>query len=322
MKTTLLLVVAVGAAIPGVCSGQAVSFAISKQAQYQQMSDAPPTLDGFSAAWSISADTNDAFSDPCTVTFAGPISPLDLIAQGNSLPVGSSWYRGTIYYASQPDLEADVPAGDYTFQFSAGALPGGVHTVPLPESMFCDEIPMFTGDTWSRLQAIENDLGSDFEGTVNGFTDVAGSNSSGSLIYIFDYSHGAIHYAAFLSPEATSFTIPGGSIQPGYAYYVLISYSTGIVDNAGGVNEGASSVGFTRNSYSYFNTRGPCPADLNGDGVVDDADFVIFVAAYNLLYCSDALMPEGCASDLTNDGYVLDDDFVAFVPAYNDLLCP
>ena len=28
-----------------------------------------------------------------------------------------------------------------------------------------------------------------------------------------------------------------------------------------------------------------CPADLNGDGVVDDADFVIFLPAYDALVC-------------------------------------
>jgi hypothetical protein len=28
-----------------------------------------------------------------------------------------------------------------------------------------------------------------------------------------------------------------------------------------------------------------CPADLNFDGFVDDADFVIFSAAYNILIC-------------------------------------
>jgi hypothetical protein len=28
-----------------------------------------------------------------------------------------------------------------------------------------------------------------------------------------------------------------------------------------------------------------CPSDFNNDGVVDDADFGIFVAAYNALGC-------------------------------------
>jgi len=64
-----------------------------------------------------------------------------------------------------------------------------------------------------------------------------------------------------------------------------------------------------------------CPADLNGDGVVDDADFVVFVFAYNVLDCTDPAMGAGCPADLNSDGFVDDADFVVFVAAYNELLC-
>ncbi len=66
----------------------------------------------------------------------------------------------------------------------------------------------------------------------------------------------------------------------------------------------------------------PCPADLNGDGLVDDADFVIFANAYDTLVCSDPLMPPGCPADLNGNTLVDDTDFVLFVDAYNALLCP
>ncbi|MBX3387919.1 MAG: hypothetical protein KF691_00540 [Phycisphaeraceae bacterium] len=65
-----------------------------------------------------------------------------------------------------------------------------------------------------------------------------------------------------------------------------------------------------------------CPGDLNGDGLVEDTDFVIFVAAYNILDCADPSMPAGCPADLNSDGFVDDADFVLFVAAYNDLICP
>jgi len=65
-----------------------------------------------------------------------------------------------------------------------------------------------------------------------------------------------------------------------------------------------------------------CDGDLNGDAAVDDSDFVLFVAAYNLLDCLDPSMPAGCPADFNNDGAVDDGDFVIFVVAYNDLLCP
>ncbi|MBL8876763.1 MAG: hypothetical protein JNM86_13285 [Phycisphaerae bacterium] len=65
-----------------------------------------------------------------------------------------------------------------------------------------------------------------------------------------------------------------------------------------------------------------CPGDLNADGLVDDADFVIFAAAYNLLDCADVSMPAGCPADLNSDGVVDDADFVIFAAAYNELVCP
>lgn len=65
-----------------------------------------------------------------------------------------------------------------------------------------------------------------------------------------------------------------------------------------------------------------CVADFNHDGVVDDADFVIFVPAYNTLDCADPSMPAGCPADLNGDGLVDDTDFQLFVYAYDILLCP
>ncbi|MBY0113258.1 MAG: hypothetical protein K2Y21_10580 [Phycisphaerales bacterium] len=57
----------------------------------------------------------------------------------------------------------------------------------------------------------------------------------------------------------------------------------------------------------------PCPCDLNVDGFVDDADFVIFAEAYNNLFD-----PSG---DFNFDFFTDDADFVIFAEAYNALLC-
>ncbi|MBX3388157.1 MAG: hypothetical protein KF691_01735 [Phycisphaeraceae bacterium] len=60
-----------------------------------------------------------------------------------------------------------------------------------------------------------------------------------------------------------------------------------------------------------------CPADLNGDGFVDDGDFVLFVMSYNEL----VVPPASPWSDINGDDFVDDADFVIFVTAYNALLC-
>jgi hypothetical protein len=67
---------------------------------------------------------------------------------------------------------------------------------------------------------------------------------------------------------------------------------------------------------------GPCPADLNSDGLVDDADFSIFIVQYDVLDCADVSMPSGCSADLNSDLLVDDQDFSIFVVAYDAVLCP
>ncbi len=91
------------------------------------------------------------------------------------------------------------------------------------------------------------------------------------------------------------------------------------IDDAGRIVGSGSLYGFPR---AFLLVPGNCPGDLNGDSQVDDSDFVIFAAAYDLLVCSDPAMPAGCPADLNFDGTVDDADFVLFVTAYNALVCP
>lgn len=65
----------------------------------------------------------------------------------------------------------------------------------------------------------------------------------------------------------------------------------------------------------------PCPADLSLDRVVDDADFVLFIAAYDNYVCPESV-PPSCWADLNHDNAVDDQDFVLFLAAYNEMLCP
>ncbi|MBY0112772.1 MAG: CRTAC1 family protein [Phycisphaerales bacterium] len=65
-----------------------------------------------------------------------------------------------------------------------------------------------------------------------------------------------------------------------------------------------------------------CLADLDADRAVDDADFVLFAASYNLLLCSDTGQPADCPADLNSDGVVNDADFIRFAQAYSGLVCP
>ncbi|MBX3381342.1 MAG: hypothetical protein KF805_14700 [Phycisphaeraceae bacterium] len=87
---------------------------------------------------------------------------------------------------------------------------------------------------------------------------------------------------------------------------------------------GPNSVGIFEFEFEVFEGS-LCLADLNGDRLVDDADFVEFAAAYNTLVCPalrGARHEEGCPADFNSDQIVDDTDFVIFAAAYNELICP
>lgn len=66
----------------------------------------------------------------------------------------------------------------------------------------------------------------------------------------------------------------------------------------------------------------PCPADITGDRVVDDSDFVYFALMYDYFDCALLGFTTDCPGDLNGDGFVDDADFVLFSAAYDALVCP
>lgn len=120
-----------------------------------------------------------------------------------------------------------------------------------------------------------------------------------------------------------------GGFEPlsGQTFDVLLSAPSGLAGTFDSV-VGTAIGSDLRFTVEYLSDRvrlavvASCPGDLNGDQFVDDADFVIFASAYDILDCADPAMPAGCPADMNSDGVVDDSDFVLFAGAYNELLCP
>lgn len=192
-----------------------------------------------------------------------------------------------------------------------------------------------------------NDRGGGFidEGGVfvigNGTVFVGGANQKFSLIG--DHNNGTdafakgdlleMHYRYYppgIKGAEAAYKVSFENVTSGFGKEVSNTFDPGAVD-ANGFNDG-SWAGFrwqhprnptvlTVNDITYSSIAiSSCPADLNGDDVVDDSDFVIFAAAYNTLLCPDA--PAPCNADLNGDDVVDDADFVIFAAAYNELICP
>lgn len=118
-----------------------------------------------------------------------------------------------------------------------------------------------------------------------------------------------------------SFGVPGATIvSPNNGVMgILASGSLNLLNNRKVRCAISNSCGTT---YTGVATLKVCLGDANCDGFVDDADFVDFAAAYEILDCADPNMPPGCPADMNGDGYVDDADFVLFANSYENLLCP
>lgn len=112
--------------------------------------------------------------------------------------------------------------------------------------------------------------------------------------------------ASVNTPGATAFNvINSAEILPG-TYYVYAEITDG------GTTTGAWSAGTVT-----FVPHHHCPADMNHDEFVDDADFAIFSASYDLF----TVPPADPHCDLNGDTFVDDADFVAFAEAYDAFVC-
>lgn len=142
-------------------------------------------------------------------------------------------------------------------------------------------------------------------------SNASGSDSQVVAVYLGSKIDGTklIWESEFLAPSVQSVDVPSGKLVWGQTYALIITT--------------VSPNGFAYSELGSFTARNPsCPCDFNGDGVVDDLDFGVFVVAYDVLDCADPLMPQNCVADVNNDGNVDDADFAIFVVAYDLLLCP
>jgi len=126
-----------------------------------------------------------------------------------------------------------------------------------------------------------------------------------------DFQTGTIWYASYKVVNALQ-----GTGQPALR---TVNPTTG-VDTLIGNLAGGSNALYTDAAIEPFPSS--CPADVTHNGVVEDADFVIFAVQYDALECGTPAMTNACSSDFNFDGVVDDTDFVIFAAAYDALVCP
>ncbi|MBS0190867.1 MAG: hypothetical protein U0573_03105 [Phycisphaerales bacterium] len=159
---------------------------------------------------------------------------------------------------------------------------------------------------------------SDFRVTfkVNGPVQYDASGSvEGAQYRLADPISGAINIVIADMGDPKPFTF-STVLRPGRNYTVLAQSS----QLANSCNGSSASISGIYSLNATFTALPACPADLNYDRLVDDADFSIFAVAYDQLLCPTPPIP--CDADLNSDGFVDDADFSIFAVAYDQLLCP
>lgn len=148
-------------------------------------------------------------------------------------------------------------------------------------------------------------------------------NSGDNVLYLHDRARGLVK----LVQTRTPFEVAPGDVR-------IVNRFRPSVPSTGSLSEGRensldhagnvmTTLEFTDGTEAVVRflvkpTAFPCPADFNGDGLVDDSDFVIFTVAYNDL----VVPPADGVCDVNLDGLVDDSDFSFFAPAYDNLICP
>lgn len=213
-----------------------------------------------------------------------------------STPITGTWVRLLRYGAA---TTPPTPVAQFAYQTQpihgsviSGARSGVSQVVALPNGkLLVLERSFAFGTTLFQTRIYEVDVAAATD--VSGLTTLVGTTytpATKRLLYSGDQTN---LEGLCLGPK-----LPDGS-------YALL----GIVDDGDPIS--VNRVVSLRLTGDVDST---CPADLNDDRVVDDADFVRFAESYNLL-----LDPVG---DLNLDGLADDADFVLFAAAYNDLVCP
>lgn len=227
-------------------------------------------------------------------------------------------FQNSRFFNSDEEMFEALPSGLYWFYCDGGTLGAQAYFLErVPEVYWPDAVPTFTPETFQGMQSVN--AGADFVLEFNGWSAPPPADSLSAFVYMYEYESGEFVMISYLEPWMTSYTMPAGTLKPGTRYSVYLTFSARIQEFDRVIPR---LVAYDHSTYSELLTVDGCVGDLNGDNLVDDSDFVIFVEAYNLLDCADPAMPLNCPADLNRDDLVDDSDFVIFVGAYNELICP
>lgn len=277
----------------------------------------------------VAATTSNTYNSLAfypTHTEWSPLSINYTFAASGGMRITEFMYSGTngefVEFTNMSDSAIDLTGWSFDDDHAiAGALSlSPLGTVAAGESVVITETVASTFRTAWGLDASVKVLGG------VGSTGVGGNNlARNDQINLYNASGTLVDRLRFGDQTFTgTIRTQNASGQVCRDYIGDDAVASWVLSSIGDAYGSVASIGNDKGSPGrYVSVRcTPCPGDFNNDGPVDDSDFVIFAAAYNVLDCADAAMPAGCPADMNGDGFVDDADFVLFAAAYDEFICP
>lgn len=216
------------------------------------------------------------------------------------------------YSAFSRDISRDVPSGGGNGK--ARAAQNSTVSASAVNATGSSSAESLAGAANCVLSQATSDFRITFKVTTPVQYELDGS-VDGAQFRLAETVSGAVHLVQAAPGVPTPFSF-SGVLKPN-RNYTLLAQSSQVANACSGA---FFSLAGSYSASGAFTSLAPCPGDLNFDRVVDDADFSLFVPAYNELLCPASPLP--CDADLNGDGFVDDADFAIFAPAYNELICP
>lgn len=211
-------------------------------------------------------------------------------------------------FADEASLMDAYGPGFYTMSTSGGSTGFGFGDVPIYfPARFPSDAPRFDASTWTGLASV--DAGADAVLTFNTFTTA--SPASRTEVRITREGAGDQVFFGQTTAAAGALTIPAGSLQPGQAYTITLRFVGDERMPAAGFVDADAYSRLVYETVADLTTApgGPaCPADLNGDGIVDFADYLEFLNRYDA---------GDLSVDFNDDGIVDFADYLEFLNLYD-----
>jgi hypothetical protein len=228
-------------------------FRLFKTESYQQTSNAQP-----STIVGTAGNANILYSDPADFTAAqvdstSPLSPMTLSANGPGVfDFGQA-------YPTVGDLDTNFPDNTiYAFSIAGGNLGPDAAALNTPAtSIYAAQVPYFNGTVYDQLQGMDSTAPFNF--TLDGYDAPAGSNTALTFFALIRVSDGALIYSDVGANSQTVFSVPGGVLDPGTAYYADLDYSSRIDTPNAGFGGATAEVGYDLRTDLYFTTAVPEP---------------------------------------------------------------